>query len=182
MIGLSLIRKPGRDAKSATITSADHLLQLRVGVRAARLHRQRHKSDSEVRRQSRESGFARTQLRQRPGHTQSDKRSGSNSLSTEARRQTRRGKMGARRVGMKCWTISRGGFAKRSSKIAVRKSCITSGVPAKMDSPNASSRPGASTATTRTRTSVLQARARAINYGWGSIGPVPITPTRKSFC
>ena len=46
----------------------------------------------------------------------------------------------------------------------------------------ACSRPGASTATTPTRTSARRARGRATRSGWGSTARRPTTPTRGSSC
>src|SRR5207249_9226736 len=63
-------------------------------------------------------------------------------------------------VGMMCSTISHQESEEPSSKIAKPRSCITSAVPVKMDSPSAFSPRGALTATTRSEehTSELQSR------------------------
>src|SRR2546423_13111136 len=80
--GLAEARRAPLHARS------DDVLQLRVGVRPARLRRPRDAGGPQVRGQSRTSGIARTQLRQGPGHAESGERSRSDSLSAETRRKT----------------------------------------------------------------------------------------------
>src|SRR5207247_10521490 len=85
-------------------------------------------------------------------------------------------------VGTRRLMILRRGFARRLLKIVAKRSCITLGGRAKMDSRREFSRLGAWTVTTRTRIFAHREREKAINYGWGLIDLVPIMQTRKSFC
>ena len=75
--------------REALRPGAHHLLQLRVGLWTAGLHRSGNGSHSEVRGQSRASRIPRPQLRQGTGHAESDHRSGPHPLSPQAAGQAR---------------------------------------------------------------------------------------------
>ena len=133
----------------------------------------------QVRRQSRASRLARTQLREGPGDAQPGHRPRSHPLSAQARRRTRRGQMGAGDAGTRRSTTSPRASARRSSRVAETRSCITSAARARTASPSACSRRGASTATTRTPTSARPAVARAITLD-GARPPEPRPRQRRS--
>ena len=78
---------------------ADDLLQLRVGVRAARVRRQADARGPQVRGQPRAPGLARAQLRQGPGDAQPGPGSRPHPPSAEARGPPRREPLGARLLG-----------------------------------------------------------------------------------
>ena len=70
--------------RKALRAGAHHLLQLRIGVRAARLRRQGHQGDPQARGQPAPPRFARPQLRQGPRDPQPDPRPRPHPLSHEA--------------------------------------------------------------------------------------------------
>ena len=78
---------------------ADHVLQLRVGLRPSRLRRQGLPRDPQVRGQSRASRLSRPELRQGAGDAEPGVRSAPHPPSSEAQRRARRGEVAARLLG-----------------------------------------------------------------------------------
>jgi hypothetical protein len=162
------LARAGREALHAR---ADDLLQLRVGVRAARLRRPRHARGPQVRGQPRAPRLARAQLRQGPATLNQVDRPGPHPLPAEARRGARRGEVGAG-VWDEALDDIAAASARRSSRSAERGH-----VPRRA--------PGEDGYTERvlaawgvdghnSHTNVCSSAARAgYHSGWGSTGPSP---------
>ena len=97
-----------------------------------------------------------------------------------ARRRARIRKVAAGVVGRGARATSAGGSARRSSRTAGTRSCITSAGRARTATPTACCRRGASTATTATPTSAPRRRGSGIFSGAATIGRRPTTRTRET--
>ena len=97
--GSSSTPAPGPRGRAALPARPDHLLQLRVRLRPARLRRQGDLADPQVRGQPRAPGLAGPQLRQGPGDDQPGLRPRPHPVPAEARGRARRGPVGAHHLG-----------------------------------------------------------------------------------
>ena len=159
---------------------ADDLLQLRVGLRSARLRRSRDARGAQVRGKPGAPGFAGSQLRKGPRHPEPDHGPGPDPPSAADVRAHAAKENGSVSPGTRLSTISPNGSGGRSARVDRTRSCTTSVGPARTATQSGCSPPGASTATTRTRTSARALAAPATTTGWDSIGRAPITRTQTS--
>ena len=119
-------------------------------------------------------GLARTQLRQGAGDAQPGHRPRPHPLSAQARRQARRGQLGARVAGTRRSTTSPRASARRIVEDRPQRGHVPRRAgPAKTASPSACSPPGASTATTRTPTSARRAARAGYQLWMGFDRPSP---------
>ena len=173
-----------RKVKRRYSLDPDHLLQLRGGVRAARLRRPGRRCRSRSSRATRciRAAAGATAPRARPRSTRSQD---PERILYPLRRVGARGGGEWERV---TWDEVLDDIAGRIRKALVEGRPEGGHVPPRAAGPrarstcSASSTPGASTATTATRTSARRARARATRSGTGSTGRRPTTPTRASSC
>ena len=174
MIGLSSIRRRGRDGRSGIISSFPRLVS--IASRRAGCSLTSTKTQARFR-----SSKAIPRIRASRGRNCAKGPATLNQVNDPDRilyplkRAGKRGEGKWERVtlGRSARRSSPHAFAKRSSKIAATRSCITSGVPAKTDSRNAFSPRGALTVTTRTRTSALRAAREGYQLWMGLDRPSP---------